>query len=83
MALGPEDIPGFPEQAIAVKTVDLNKRDRDEIDKAYNAMSERLRSKAQGLAASGREKEKESSSSWQEVPSGPDSQRNRRREQCG
>lgn len=58
MALGPEDIPGFPEQLVAVKTVDLNKRDRDEIDKAYNAMSERLRSKAQGLAASGRERER-------------------------
>ena len=43
LALGPEDIPGFPEQTLATKLLDLNKRDRAEINAAYAAMSERMK----------------------------------------
>lgn len=43
LALGPADIPGFPEQTLSVKLVDLNARDRKEIDAAYAEMSERMR----------------------------------------
>ena len=43
LALGPDDIPGFPEQTVNVKLVDLQARDRKEIDAAYADMSERMK----------------------------------------
>lgn len=43
IALGPNEIPGFPEQTLNVKFVDLGSRDRKEIDAAYAAMSERMK----------------------------------------
>lgn len=43
LALGPDDIPGFPTQTLSVKYVDLSARDRKEIDAAYKAMSDRMK----------------------------------------
>lgn len=42
MAYGPADIPGFPTETVAVKLVELDKRDREEIDAIYAKMSEKL-----------------------------------------
>jgi len=44
LALGPDDIPGFPSQTVGVRRIDLSARDRREIDAAYEAMSERMKS---------------------------------------
>ena len=58
-ALGPDDIPGFPDQIIRTKLVDLRKRDREEIEKAYREMSARMKEKASAsIAETGRERER-------------------------
>lgn len=43
LALGPDDIPGFPTQTLSVKYIDLSARDRREIDAAYKSMSDRMK----------------------------------------
>lgn len=45
LALGPDDIPGFPTQTLQIKLVDLSSRDRLEIDEAYSSMSERMKAR--------------------------------------
>lgn len=42
-SLGPEDIEGFPEEICEVLLIDLNSRDREEVQAAYAAMSERMK----------------------------------------
>ena len=46
LSLAPEEIPGFPEQQLDTLLVDLNARDRKEIDEAIASMSPRLRETA-------------------------------------
>lgn len=59
LGLGPDEIPGFPEQTLQTKLIDLSKKDRKEIEKAYEAMSERMRSNpGSDLAMMGRERER-------------------------
>lgn len=59
VGLGHDDIPGFPEQVVDAVVIDLGKRDRDEIDACYSAMSERLRGvAASDMAENGRERER-------------------------
>lgn len=43
MAYGPKDIPDFPTETILVESVDLSKRDRDEIEDAYAEMSDKVK----------------------------------------
>lgn len=59
ICLKAEDIPGFPEEKLCVKLVDLNKRDTAEIQKALEEMSERMRSAGKSkMAELGRERER-------------------------
>lgn len=59
LALGPEDIPGFPSQTLNIKLVDLSKRDRAEIDAAYAAMSERIKATGKSqMAELGKERQR-------------------------
>lgn len=48
-SLGPEDIPGFPEEVLEFCLIDLDSGERREINDAYRAMS--LRMKARGVNA--------------------------------
>lgn len=43
MAYGPKDIPDFPTETISVELVNLAKRDHDELVKAYEEMSEKVK----------------------------------------
>lgn len=53
------DIPNFPEQTLDVLRVDLNKRDRAEIERNYKEMSERLKTRAKNdMAEIGRCRER-------------------------
>lgn len=57
--LSPEDIPGFPDQVIRTKLIDLRRQDRDEMNAAYASMSDRMKTKAQAaLAETSRERER-------------------------
>lgn len=59
ISIKPSEIPGFPEMSLDVQLVDLDARDRREIDKAILEMSERLKAKAKSaLAERGRELER-------------------------
>jgi hypothetical protein len=59
MSMKAEDIPDFPTEDISTELIDLDKRDRDEIDEAYASMSERMKTKgASILAENGRERER-------------------------
>ena len=59
LSMRAEDIPGFPTETITTELIDLNKRERDEIDEAYAEMSERMKTKgASILAENGRERER-------------------------
>lgn len=59
MSMKAEDIPGFPEQALGVKYVDLNKDDRKAIEDAYETMSDRMKSRARSwMAETSRERER-------------------------
>ncbi len=46
MSLRPEQIPGFPEQTLRTLLVDLDTRDREELDKLHENMSARLQSES-------------------------------------
>lgn len=59
VSIAPSEIPGFPETSVDVQLVDLDARDRAEVDRALKEMSERLKSKARSaLAERGRELER-------------------------
>jgi hypothetical protein len=59
VALSPDSIPDFPTETRDVLLVDMSKRDVAELDKAYEEMSQRLKTKANSeMAAIGREREK-------------------------
>jgi len=54
-----EEIPGFPTETIGVIRIDLNADDRREIEKAYEEMSDRLKTRARSwLAETARERER-------------------------
>ena len=58
LSLKASDIPGFPSETISIKYLDLSKRDQDEINTAYEEMSERMKSIAQSsLSELGRMRE--------------------------
>ena len=58
-SLGPEDIEGFPEEVLEVLLIDLSSRERKEIDDAYRAMSQRLKSRGRSeMAEMMRERER-------------------------
>lgn len=50
LAVGPGDIPGFPEQVLKTVLVQLSKRDTKEVEQAYAEMSERMKSRIGGGA---------------------------------
>ena len=59
MAMKPEDIPDFPTQTVDTMLVDLDTRDKREIDEANEAMSYRMRSPAKDdMAEIGRQRER-------------------------
>lgn len=51
VAIPLEDIPNFPEQTLDVIRIDLDKRSRDEINKCYHEMSERMKTRAKSELA--------------------------------
>jgi superfamily II DNA or RNA helicase len=58
-SLRADDIPGFPTQTVAIKLIDLEDRQRSEVDAAYAAMSERMTTLARSqMAELGRERER-------------------------
>lgn len=58
-SLRPEDIEGFPAETLEILLVDLSARDRKEIDDAYAAMSDRMKSAGKSdLAEMMRERER-------------------------
>lgn len=58
-SLGPEDIEGFPDELLETILVDLDKREREEIDDAYASMSERMKTKGKNeLAETMKERER-------------------------
>ena len=59
LALGPDEIPGFPSQTMSIKLVDLSKRDREEVNAAYAARSERIKAKGKSqMAELGKERQR-------------------------
>lgn len=59
VSLTPDQIPDFPDEVRDVLLIDMDKRDREEIDAAYAEMSERLKADARSeMAAVGRLRER-------------------------
>lgn len=59
MSIKAEDIPGFPTESVEVELLDLGRREREEIDRAWADMSERMRgAAASAMAEMGRERER-------------------------
>lgn len=59
VAIPLSDIPNFPEQTLEVLRVDLRARDKNEIERSYKEMSERMKSKAKNdMAEIGRCRER-------------------------